>query len=121
MEENNVKVYIKTDEKNNIIEINSEIFIENTDEYIYLDSGIGDKYVHAQNNYFNKALTNAHGIHNYKFVNEQAIERTEEEKQQELDSLPPATLTEKERIEKLETELTNTQLALTEIYESMGV
>ena len=51
------KVYIKTDEANNIIEINSDIFIENpSQDWILIDEGYGDKYVHAQGNYLDKPL-----------------------------------------------------------------
>lgn len=46
-----VKVYIKIDEKSNITEVGSSIFIKDTEGWIEIDEGSGDKYVHAQNNY----------------------------------------------------------------------
>ena len=52
----NIKVYIKTTENNEICEINSEIFLEDTTGYIMIDEGSGDKYAHAQSNYLEKRI-----------------------------------------------------------------
>ena len=60
------KVYIKIDEENNVIDINSNIFIEDLTGWILIDEGNGDKYTHAQGNYLpNPLLTN--GEYNYKY------------------------------------------------------
>ncbi len=53
-----IKVYVKRDENGNIIEVNSEIFIDNLDGWEYLDEGFGDKYAHAQSQYFDEPLLN---------------------------------------------------------------
>ena len=68
------KVYIKVDENNNIIDINSDIFIEDTGGWIFIDDGHGDKYDHAQSSYLNKPLINEDGTYNYKFINDEIIE-----------------------------------------------
>lgn len=46
-----VKVYIKTNENNEIIEIGSSVFIHDPENWIEIDEGSGDQFVHAQGNY----------------------------------------------------------------------
>lgn len=58
---NLIGVYAKFDEEGYIIDINSDIFIENFDNWIKIDEGYGDKYAHAQNQYFDKAIINDEG------------------------------------------------------------
>ena len=52
LNEKPIKVYVKKDENGNIIDINSEIFINNFSGWEYFDEGYGDKYAHAQSQYF---------------------------------------------------------------------
>lgn len=75
-----IKVYVKTNENNEIIEINSSIFLTDTTDYIEIDSGYGDKYAHAQGNYLDKPLTDEQGRYIYKLVNGEVVEIAEEEK-----------------------------------------
>lgn len=75
-----IKVYVKTNENNEIIEINSSIFLADTTDYIEIDSGYGDKYAHAQGNYLDKPLTDAQGRYNYKLVDGEVVEIAEEDK-----------------------------------------
>ena len=79
MEEDLITVYIKTDENNNIIDINSSIFLTDLTGWTEIDSGAGDKYAHAQGNYFNKPLINENGVYNYKYIDGVVIEKTPEE------------------------------------------
>ena len=65
--EDKIKVYIKVNENNEIIEVNSEIFIDDLTGWIYIDEGYGDKYSHAQSQYFEKQLQNENGTYNYKY------------------------------------------------------
>ena len=74
------KVYIKLDSNNIIIEINSDIFLTNTNGYTKIDEGDGDKYAHAQNNYLEHGLTDGKGAYNYKYENDEIVELTEDEK-----------------------------------------
>ena len=74
-----MKVFVKLDEAANIININSEIFIEDTSDWIEIDEGEGDKYSHAQGNYFPKPLTTPEGYYRYKYDNGHVIERSEDE------------------------------------------
>ncbi|MBN1075983.1 hypothetical protein DVV91_16805 [Clostridium botulinum] len=83
MEESKIKVYIKLDKNNCIIEINSSIFLENIKDYICIDEGVGDRYSHAQNYYFEgkKPLRDVQGRCNYKYIDNKIIELTDEEKE----------------------------------------
>ena len=74
-----MRVYIKLDEADNIININSEIFIEDTTDWIEIDEGEGDKYSHAQGNYLSKSLRTSEGYYRYKYDNGDVVERSEEE------------------------------------------
>lgn len=73
------KVYVKTDETGRITSINSNAFLSILEGWQEIDSGHGDRYHHAQGNYFDKSLYDNRGIYRYKLVNGQPVERTQEE------------------------------------------
>ena len=79
MEENLIDVYIKIDESNSIIDVNSNIFINDLTNWIKIDSGTGDKYAHAQNYYFDKPLVTETGIYRYQYLYKMIVEKTDEE------------------------------------------
>lgn len=85
-EENKISVYIKTDSNSNITDINSDVFINDTDGWIKIDEGIGDKYTHAQGNYLSNGLTTENGIYRYKYIDNKVIEKTHEEIQNETEN-----------------------------------
>lgn len=70
-----VKVYAKVNESYEITEVGSSIFIEDTTGWIKIDEGSGDRYVHAQNNYFEKPLKNENNEYNYLYINGKVYER----------------------------------------------
>lgn len=110
-------VYAKTDEKNRIISVNSSAFLSNPTGWFKIDEGYGDKYHHAQGNYFEKPLVDNRGLYRYKLVAGEAIERTQEEI--DADYIEPTkNLTYEERISELETQnamLTECLLEMSEI------
>ena len=61
-------VYVKADEQNRIIAINSSAFLTDLTGWMEIDSGYGDKYHHAQGNYFEKPIFDERGICRYKIV-----------------------------------------------------
>lgn len=61
-----IGVYVKYDENGNIIEVNSDIFIRDLTGWTKIDEGYGDKFAHAQSQYFDKPLMNENGTYNYK-------------------------------------------------------
>lgn len=96
-------VYVKVDESNRVTSINSSAFLADVTGWTEIDSGYGDKYHHAQGNYFDKPLCDERGICRYKLVNGRPVERTQEE--MDADYVPPEVkLTDTERISKLESE-----------------
>lgn len=88
------KVYVRIDENNLIKEINSSAFINDLENWTQIDEGEGDKYHHAQGNYFDKPILNEYGIPVYRLADGKAIERTAVEIQKDVDALPepPPTL-----------------------------
>lgn len=70
-----IKVYIRVNSNNEVIDINSEIFIQDLTSWIEIDSGYGDKYAHAQSQYFDKPLVNEDGRYNYKYKNGGIVEQ----------------------------------------------
>ena len=96
-------VYVKVDESNRVTSINSSAFLADVTGWTEIDSGYGDKYYHAQGNYFDKPLYDERGICRYKLVNGRPVERTQEE--MDADYVPPEVKpTDAERISQLESE-----------------
>ena len=70
------EVFVMADEAGTIVNINSSAFLEDTDDWIKIDEGSGDKYHHAQNNYLDKPLYEITGgviVYNYKFIDGKVI------------------------------------------------
>ena len=96
-------VYVKVDDSNRITGVNSSAFLRGITGWIEIDQGFGDKYHHAQGNYFDKPLCDERGICRYKLVDGKAVERTQEE--MDADYVPPEVKpTDAERISQLESE-----------------
>ena len=71
MEENKFKVYIKINEDDEIVDVNSELFIDDFSGWIEIDEGVGDRFAHAQSHYFGSGLraNDREKIrYNYKYV-----------------------------------------------------
>lgn len=100
-----IKVFVKINENNCVIDCNSSIFLTDTTKWIQIDEGTGDKYAYAKSKYFDKSLIDENGIPRYKYLAETKTveERTAEEIQADIDALNPQPTDE----EKL-------QLAITE-------
>lgn len=85
MEEFKYKVYIKIDNNNIITGIESNLTLKDIVGWIQIDEGVGDKYSHAQSNYFTidgkEPLMDMVGKYNYKLVDNKPVELTEEEKE----------------------------------------
>lgn len=74
-----MRVFMKTDSKNRITDINSEIFISDFSGWTEIDSGDGDKFAHAQGNYLPMPLTDENGCYRYKYENGAVCERSADE------------------------------------------
>ena len=105
------KVYVKTDDKNRITAVNSSAFLSSLEGWQEIDSGFGDKYHHAQANYFDKPITDDRGIWRYKLEDGKPVERTQEE--MDADYKPPVPKpSEADRITALEEELAAAKILL---------
>lgn len=106
-------VYVKMDDTNRITAVNSSAFMHETDGWVEIDSGFGDKYHHAQGNYFPQTIIDERGIYRYKLVNGRPVERTQEE--MDADYVPPEVKpTDAERISELEAKLAACEAAYEE-------
>ena len=62
-----IGVYVKTNADGYITEVGSDIFIKDLTGWTKIDESYGDKYAHAQSQYFDKPLINDNGTYNYKY------------------------------------------------------
>ena len=96
-------VLVRVDDAGRITSINSSAFLPDASGWVQIDSGYGDRYHHAQGNYFDKPLCDERGICRYKLVDGKPVERTQEE--MDADYVPPEVKpTDAERILQLESE-----------------
>lgn len=94
-------VYVKTDDANRITAVNSSAFLRDVTGWTEIDSGYGDKYHHAQGNYFDKPIMDERGIWRYRLVLGVPQERTQED--MDADYVEPEVKpSEAERIAALE-------------------
>lgn len=84
------RVFVSIDDADNIVDINSDAFLSDTTGWVQIDEGIGDRYHHAQGNYFPKSKFDERGIPRYAYVPDgdpKWRERTPEE--MDADYVPP--------------------------------
>ena len=72
-------VYVKPNDSGYIAAVNSSAFLPDTTGWVEVDSGYGDKYHHAQGNYFHKPIWTDGGAYRYKLVDGNPVECTAEE------------------------------------------
>ena len=72
-------VYAKTNADGYITAVNSSAFLADTTGWAEIDRGYGDKYHHAQNNYFSQPIRTESGVYRYKLVDGKPVECTAEE------------------------------------------
>jgi hypothetical protein len=72
-------VYAKINDSGYITAVNSSEFLTDTTGWIEIDSGYGDKYHHAQGNYFPECIITEGSAYRYKLVGGKVIECTAKE------------------------------------------
>ena len=82
-------VYVKIDDKGCITEVNSSVFLTDTTDWIEIDRGYGDRFGHAQGNYFPQPIYTDGGACRYKLVDGKALECTAEEIREQEEALKP--------------------------------
>ena len=101
----NYRVYIQTDTQGRIVAVNSSAFLVTPppEGWTPIDEGTGDRYHHAQGNYFAGPLMDERGICRYKFMDGATVERTQAE--MDADYAPSAPVpTIDERVGAVEAE-----------------
>lgn len=98
-------VYVKTDSSGYITAVNSSTFLTDLTDWMEIDSGYGDKYHHAQGNYFPESIMTMGGAYRYKLVDGEVVECTADElKAQKAENNPETDgfLTLEDRVDNLE-------------------
>lgn len=72
-------VYVKTDAAGFITAVNSSAFLADTTDWTEIDSGCGERYGHAQGNYFPAPIRTESGVCRYRLAQGQVREATAEE------------------------------------------
>ena len=96
-------VYIRVDDAGRVIDINSSAFLQNTEGWVEVDRGTGDRYHHAQGNYLPEPICGLDNIPIYKLDMGKIVKRTGAEMR--ADARPPEKST-LERIAKVEDAIT---------------
>ena len=97
-------VYCKTNSNGYITAVNSSAFLPDTTGWVEIDSGYGDKYHHAQGNYFPLPIITLGGAYRYKLVDGKPMACSTEEIAAQEEALKPVpTPTLESRVEVLET------------------
>lgn len=73
-------VYVKPNESGYITAVNSSAFLTDITGWVEIDRGVGDRFHHAQANYFEKPIVTEGGAYQYKLTgNDKPVECTAEE------------------------------------------
>ena len=108
------KVLVRVDDAGRVLAINSSAFVLDTDGWVEIDSGWGDRYRHAQGNYLDGPLLDERGVYRYKLVDGKPAERTQEE--MDADYTPPEQRpTTEQRVDALETTTDDIILMMAEL------
>ena len=93
-------VYVKTNSTGCITAVNSSAFLPDTTGWTQIDEGYGDKYHHAQGNYFTQPIRTMGGAYRYKLVDGKPVECTADEIAAQEEALKPVDEpTQADRIE----------------------
>ena len=84
-------VYVKPNENGYITAVNSSEFLTDTTGWVEIDRGYGDKYHHAQGNYFPESIITDGGAYRYKLVDGKPVECTPEEIMEQEEANKPIT------------------------------
>lgn len=85
-------VYVKPNENSYITAVNSSAFLTDTTDWMEIDRGYGDKYHHAQGNFFPEPILTDGGAYRYKLVDGKPMECTAEEIARQEEANKPKTI-----------------------------
>lgn len=105
-------VYVKVDDAGRVIDINSSMFLKNTDGWTEIARGVGDAFQHAQANFLSKPIYNM-GIPMFKMEKGEIKERSAEEINSDIKPAEKPMI--EKRIDRIETVLNNINELITKI------
>lgn len=73
------KVFVLTDEADRIIDVSSDAFLDDPEGWTQIAQGKGDRFLHAQRNYFPMPIMDGRGVYRYKLQDGAPVKRTAEE------------------------------------------
>ena len=85
-------VYVKPNDNGYITAVNSSEFLADITGWVEIDRGYGDKYHHAQNNYFPEPIVTMGCAYRYKLINGKPVECSKEEIAKQEEALKPKTI-----------------------------
>jgi hypothetical protein len=94
-----VIVYVMTDAKGRVTDVNSSAHLADAEGWTQIDRGVGLRYRHAQGYYFDPPILDERGICRYRLEGGKPVLRTAEE--MDADVIPSAP-TDEDRIAALE-------------------
>ena len=113
-------VYAKTDSGGYITAVNSSAFLPDTVGWTEIDRGFGDRYHHAQGNYFPQPIITDGGAYRYKLIDGMVTECSEseilEQEEAQKRNTPP---TLQDRVDALETTADDMILLMAEMIGGM--
>ena len=113
-------VYVKPNESGYITAANSSAFLLDTAGWTEIDSGYGDRYHHAQGNFFPQPIITDSGAYRYKLIDGMVTECSEseilEQEEAQKRNTPP---TLQDRVDALETTADDMILLMAEMIGGM--
>lgn len=83
-------VYVKPNDNGYITDVNSSGFLADVSGWMEIDRGRGDRYHHAQGNYFDQPIITDGGAYRYKLVSGKVAECTPEKIREQEEANRPA-------------------------------
>ena len=111
-------VYVNPNDSGYITAVNSSAFLPDATGWTEIDSGYGDKYYHAQGNYFSQPIRTMGGAYHYKLVDGKPVECTAEEIAAQEEALKPVD--EPTQADRIEAQVMYTAM-MTDTLLDMGV
>lgn len=84
------RVFVNVNEDGLVTAVSSSAFLTDATNWKEIDSGYGEKYHHAQGNYFPHPIRTIGGAYRYKLVDGKPVECTAEEIAVQEEALKPA-------------------------------
>lgn len=94
-------VYIKTNDSGYITAVNSDAFLTDLTGWFKIDEGAGDKYHHAQGNYFDSPIITEGSAYRYKLADGALAKCTAEEIAEQEAANQPSQTTEPDVYDEL--------------------